>query len=187
MAETQHKIERTRLGLYTIKSPFFHDHRGYFHEIVPFGQLQREIGQNFSVGQTNVARSDTNVIRGMHAENWNKIVYAMTGVAYLAIADIRPESPTCGEVETFVIGPEDTEDTRYAILVPRGFANSICVIEGPVTYLYQTDARYDGTDTKAVAWDDPDLNIPWPVKDPILSERDKHNPTLRQVLAAVPA
>jgi dTDP-4-dehydrorhamnose 3,5-epimerase len=53
--------------------------------------------------------------------------------------------------------------------------------EEPVDYIYLVDAYYDGKDTRAVAWNDPDLKINWPITNPIISERDKNNPTLRQL------
>ena len=61
-------------------------------------------------------------------------------------------------------------------------ANSFCVTGNiDVDYLYLVDAYYDGTDTTAIAWDDPDLAINWPIKDPILSQRDKNNPRFREL------
>lgn len=61
-------------------------------------------------------------------------------------------------------------------------ANSYCITgDEAVHYIYLVDAYYDGIDTRAVAWDDPDLAIDWPIKDPIISERDKNNPRLRDL------
>lgn len=118
------------------------------------------------------------VIRALHAENWNKIVYPITGKMFAAIVDIRPGSRTFGRVETF----EFNEEIPKALFIPKGLANSICVVgEKPVHYLYLVDEYYDGKDTRAIAWDDPDLNIKWPVKNPIISERDMNNPTLREL------
>jgi len=165
------------LGLYTIKSPRYRDHRGSFHEIAVFDQLKKMAGIDFRVSQANISFNLQNVLRGLHAEHWDKIVYIATGIAFLALLDLRESSQTFGEHETFTINGD--EDDAYAVLVPRGFANSFCVIKGPVNYIYFTNARYDGTDQTAVAYDS--VGIKWPIKDPILSEKDSHNPTFRQL------
>ncbi|MCX6705317.1 MAG: dTDP-4-dehydrorhamnose 3,5-epimerase family protein, partial [Candidatus Woesebacteria bacterium] len=66
--------------------------------------------------------------------------------------------------------------------ITSGIANSFCNFgKENAHYLYLVDNYYDGSDKKAVAWDDPDLNIKWPIKAPILSDRDKNNPRLRDV------
>ena len=128
--------------------------------------------------QADHSYSVPGVIRALHAENWNKLVYPLTGKAFSAIVDIRPDSPAFGKIETF----EFSEDNHKALFIPKGLANSICVHGNmPVHYLYLVDAYYDGKDTRAIAWDDHDLNIKWPIKNPIISERDKHNSTLREM------
>ena len=74
------------------------------------------------------------------------------------------------------------KNNRFALFISKGLANSFCnfgVIDSD--YLYLVDSYYDGSDKKAIAWDDPDLNIKWPVKNPILSDRDKNNKTLREM------
>ncbi len=83
-----------------------------------------------------------------------------------------------GIIETLTL--DASEPT--ALFIPKGLANSICVAgDQPVNYLYLVDSYYDGTDLRAVAWDDPDLAIDWPIDDPILSDRDRANPTLREL------
>jgi dTDP-4-dehydrorhamnose 3,5-epimerase len=122
--------------------------------------------------------SKPGVIRALHAESWNKLVYPMTGRMFAAIVDIRPESETFGKVETFEF---DAAEPR-ALFVPIGMGNSICVHgDEDVHYMYLVDQEYTGQDTRAIAWDDPDLAIAWPVENPIISDRDKNNPTLREM------
>jgi dTDP-4-dehydrorhamnose 3,5-epimerase len=67
------------------------------------------------------------------------------------------------------------------LFVPSGVANSYCVLSDQADYTYQVTAYYDGSDKRAVAWDDPDLAVPWPISDPILSERDLQAPRLREL------
>lgn len=163
-------------GLYKLVRPIFNDDRGFFREVFHMNELE-EVGIDFKPVQWNHSLSKKGVIRAIHAENWNKLVYPATGTMFAAIVDIRPGSETFGRVETFTFSPDD----RYALFVSKGLANSICAVEGDVNYMYLVDAYYNGTDMRAIAWDDPDLNIYWPVDKPIISERDKHNPKLREL------
>jgi len=165
-------------GLLILERPTFEDGRGFFREVFHIDELEKLIGGKFNLAQWNHSCSKKGVIRGLHAENWNKIVYRVTGKMFTAVVDIRIESQTFGKVETFIL--DDTN--RIALFIPKGFANSVCTMgDEDVNYLYLVDAYYDGTDTKAVAFDDPDLSIDWPVKNPIVSQRDKNNPRLREL------
>lgn len=172
-------IKKTSIdGLLILERPTFADERGFFREIFHKDELEYVLGIKFEGVQMNHSRSNPGVLRGLHAEKWNKIISPVNGQAFLAIADIRPESETFGKFESFSINDEN----RVSLFVPVGLANSICVTgNDPVDYFYLVDAYYDGKDTRAIAWDDPDINIPWPLKNPILSDRDKNNPKLREL------
>ena len=158
-------IKQTSIpGLLILERPVFSDERGFFRELFHKNELEEVAGIKFDGVQMNHSHSKPGVIRGIHAEAWNKIIY--------------PDSPTFAKVETFTIN----NNNRIGLFIPNGLANSLCVIgDQPADYIYLVDAYYDGSDTRAVAWDDPDLNINWPVKDTIISERDKNNPTLRNL------
>lgn len=179
MTDKNEYIKKTSIpGLVVIERPTFKDERGFFREAFRLNELEEVTGIKFNIVQWDHSYSVPGVIRALHAENWNKLVYPLTGKMFSAVVDIRPESPTFGNVETF----EFTEENPKALFIPKGLANSICVHgEEPVHYLYLVDSYYDGTDTRAVAWDDPDLNIKWPIKNPIISDRDKNNPRLRDL------
>lgn len=164
-------------GLLLIERPMFRDQRGFFREAFRLNELD-SLGIKFRPIQWNHSFSKPRVIRALHAENWNKLVYPITGTMFAAVVDIRPESKTFLKIEKFTFNEENPK----ALFIPRGLANSICVVgDKPVHYLYLVDAYYDGRDTTAIVWDDPDLAIDWPVKSPIISDRDKNNPTLREV------
>ena len=172
-------IKTTKIpGLLVLERPIHSDERGFFRELFHKDELEQMAGIKFDGVQMNHSHSVPGVIRGIHAESWNKIIYPVCGQVFIAIVDIRPDSPTFAKVETFNIG----EDNRIGLFIPNGLANSLCAI-GPniVDYIYLVDAYYDGSDTRAIAWDDPDLNINWPIKNPIISERDKNNPKLRDL------
>lgn len=172
-------IKTTSLsGLLILERATHEDERGFFREVFHLDKLEEVLGCEFKPVQWNHSKSKPRVLRGQHAENWNKLIYPVNGELFAAITDIRPDSPTFGKFETF----EFSDENRFALFIPKGFANSYCVTgQSEVDYLYLVDQYYDGTDTKAVAWDDQDININWPIKDPILSERDKNNPQLREL------
>lgn len=172
-------IKKTSIpGLLILERPNFPDERGFFREIFHLDELEKWLGFEFKPVQMNHSRSLPGVLRGLHAEEWNKLIYPVTGRAFLAVVDLRPDLPSFGKVETFTIDDEH----RYGLFIPNGFANSIAVVgEEPVDYIYLTDAYWDGSDRRAIAFGDPDLKIRWPIKNPILSERDKQNPRLRDL------
>jgi dTDP-4-dehydrorhamnose 3,5-epimerase len=165
-------------GLFVVERPTMADDRGFFREVFHLDELSFKIGFEFNPVQWNHSLSHKNVIRALHAENWNKLVYPVTGTMFAAVVDIRPNSPTFGKNETFTFSPDD----RKALFLPAGMANSICVVgDEDVNYLYLVDKYYDGSDTRAIAWDDPDLAIEWPIQEPIISDRDRNNPKLREM------
>lgn len=164
-------------GLYIIERPTNGDERGFFRESFRMSELEEALGHPVRFVQENHSRSPRGVLRGLHAEHWEKLVYVPRGEVFTATADIRPESPTFGQVQTFILG----DNNRLKLFLPRGLAHGYAVLSEEADYLYLVTAYYDGTDTHAVAWDDPDLAVPWPIKDPVLSARDLHNPTLREL------
>lgn len=172
-------IKKTSIpGLLILQRPIHKDARGFFREIFRQDELKEVSGIKFEGVQMNHSHSNTGVLRGIHGERWNKIIYPLNGEVFVAIVDIRSDSSTFGKVETFTINDEN----RFGLFIQSGLANSLCVIsEGSVDYIYLVDAYYDGSDTRAIAWDDPDLAINWPIKNPIVSQRDKSNPRLRDL------
>lgn len=164
-------------GLLKIVRKTFTDDRGFLREVFHLDEVQNISGIDFKPVQWNHSLSKPGVLRGLHIEPWNKLVYPVTGQMFAAIADLRPDSPTFAKVETFAFGGENE---LYALFIAEGLANSVCVVgDQPVNYLYLVDAYYSGM-VKAFAYNDPDLNIVWPIKNPIISQRDRENITLRQ-------
>ncbi len=175
-------IEHTDIeGLLVVRWETHGDERGFFRQTYQIAELAEALGREPVLRQGNHSRSQPGVLRGFHAEPWDKLVYVVRGLAFAAIADIRPDSPTFGEVRSFLLGDEPGERVRLFISV--GLANSFCTLgDGPTDYLYDvSDYWRPGIDKRSVAWDDPDLAVEWPVAEPILSEADRANPTLREM------
>lgn len=175
-------VERTDIdGLLVVRWDTFADERGFFRQTYQRKELEAAVDRAVDLVQGNHSRSAPGVLRGFHAEPWDKLVYVVSGTAVAVIADVRPESPTFAETRSFVLGDEPGE--RLRLFIGQGLANSFCVVgDRPADYLYDVGDYYrPGLAKSAVAWDDPDLGVDWPVAEPSLSPADEHNPTLREL------
>lgn len=172
-------IEPTAIeGLLVVRWDTHGDDRGFFRQTYQLGELEAALGRPVAFLQGNHSRSAAGVLRGFHAEPWDKLVYVARGTAFCAIADLRPDSPTFGEVATFTLG--DPPGERVRLFVSEGLGNAFCTLT-EVDYLYDVSQEWrPGVDKRAVAWNDPDLAVHWPVADPVLSDEDRATPTLRQ-------
>ena len=171
-------------GLLFISHVKHTDDRGFFSEIIRIPELEAVTKTEFHIKQINHARSEERVIRGIHAENWNKFVFITTGLAFCAIVDVRESSPTFGKKEYFLMGIG--EDALHgSLFIPATLGNSVCVLKGPVEYVYCVDRLYKDRDTSgdmAISVFDPDLAIEWPLskEEMIVSERDTKAIILRE-------
>jgi len=173
-------VTRTSIvGLYVIEQPTHGDGRGFFRQTYMASELAEALGSRPAFAQGNHARSQPGVLRGFHAEPWDKLVYVARGRALAVIADIRPQSATFGTAEAFELG-DDTG--RRRLWVSEGLGNAYCVLgDEPADYLYDVTAEWrPGVDKRAVAWNDRTLAVDWPVTDPTLSDEDRTAPTLRE-------
>jgi dTDP-4-dehydrorhamnose 3,5-epimerase len=132
--------------------------------------------------QANLSRSVAGVIRGMHFHRLQSDLWIpVAGRATAALFDLRQGSPTQGQR----LNLELVADDPAALGIPAGVAHGFAATE-PFSLLYLVDREYTGDDEWGVAWDDPGLGIDWPVRSPILSDRDRANPSLDAVLADPP-
>jgi dTDP-4-dehydrorhamnose 3,5-epimerase len=183
--QIQNGVFKTQInGMFYIERPYHKDQRGFFSEVVKVPNIESYTGSPFQIKQINHARSEKNVIRGIHAEGWNKFVFIVSGVGFAAIVDVRTESSTFGNKEFFKLGLAE-DALSGCLFLPSGIGNSICVLDGPLDYIYVVDKLYEDRDTSgdlAISVFDPDLQIPWPIKreDMIISERDINSITLRE-------
>ena len=171
-------------GLLYIERSMFFDNRGFFSEIVRLPEIEAVTGATFTVRQVNHARSEQNVIRGIHAEGWNKCTFITRGKAFCGLVDVRPNSQTFLKKEYFLLGEGEGALTGVLFL-PSGIGNSLCVIDGPVDYIYLVDRLYSDRDTSgdaAISLFDPDLAMEWPIprEQMILSKRDENSVSIRE-------
>lgn len=168
-------------GLLVVERPNYVDNRGFFHEVARISELE-QAGIDFKPVQISHSMSLPRVIRAIHTEYWQKLIYPVTGKLFAAIVDVRPDSLTFGKHETFIFDNTKRDSSHKALFLPPGMGNSLCVIgDEPVHYIYAVDEYWDNSKAKGIAWNDPDIGIDWPIKDPIISERDTKNPTLREL------
>lgn len=173
-------IERTSItGLLIVRWATHADNRGFFRQSYQQSELSESLGREITFRQGNHARSQPGVLRGFHAEPWDKLIYVAKGLVMAAILDMRPASATFGDVETFVLG--DPPGERIRLFVSSGLGNAYCTYgDDDVDYLYDVTEEYRPVDKSAVAFDDPDLNVAWPINSPTVSADDRSNPTLRE-------
>jgi dTDP-4-dehydrorhamnose 3,5-epimerase len=142
-------VERTAIdGLLVVRWETHGDERGFFRQTYQAAELADALGREPAFVQGNHSRSGPNVLRGFHAEPWDKLVYVVRGTAFCAIADIRPDSPTFGAVETFTLG--DAPGERVRLFVSEGLANSFCTLTD-VDYVYDVGGYFTPAST-SVRW-----------------------------------
>ena len=170
-------------GLFFLPHKTFTDERGFYKETARIPELEAVLQQPFVIKQLNQSRSETNVIRGFHAEDWNKLITVTSGYCFCTLLDVRPNSETFGQFETFYLGTH-ADALQGSLFVSRGIANSLCAIAGPVDYCYAVDALWaerDPAGDVAINIFDPDVQVEWPVSHEklIFSERDAQSINLR--------
>lgn len=165
-----------------IEPTVFKDNRGFFMESFNL-QKYEALGMNDNFIQDNHSLSiDKGVIRGLHYQQnpmaQTKLVRVITGAIFDVAVDIRRGSPTFGKW----IGVTLTEDNHRMLLVPKGFAHGFCTLAENTHVQYKVDEYYSPENDRGIAWNDPELNIDWPTANPILSDRDSHQPLLRDAV-----
>ena len=173
-------IETALPGVLIIEPKVFGDQRGFFLETFQ-AHRYREAGITQPFVQDNHSRSQKGVLRGLHFQRsrpQGKLVSVSRGSVYDVAVDINPESPTCGQF----VGVELNDDNHRQFWVPPGYAHGFCVLSDTADFQYKCTDLYYPEDEGGLIWNDPDVNIPWPMETPKLSAKDQSNPTLRQLL-----
>lgn len=167
----------TRLeGLVLVEPDVFPDERGFFLETFNAPRYAAH-GILETFVQDNHSRSVRDTIRGLHYQappGQAKLVGVARGRIWDVALDIRRGSPTFGEWEAF----ELDDAAHRQLFIPVGFAHGFCVLSEVADVTYKVSSVYDPTLERGIAWDDPALAIPWPAKQPRVSERDQRNPRL---------
>ncbi|OGE72428.1 hypothetical protein A3H40_04250 [Candidatus Daviesbacteria bacterium RIFCSPLOWO2_02_FULL_38_15] len=175
-------IETGIKGLLIFEKKLYRDARGWYQEVYRVDDIVKALGINdLVIKQSSFTYNLPKTLRGLHAEPQYKLITPLSGKIFVAIADIRVDSPTFAKVEFFLFDNQKIATPRKTLVISPGLANSMEVVgEDGALYHYAVSSVFDPGQTKrSVIWNDPDLKIDWPIKDPIVSDKDKSNPKLR--------
>jgi dTDP-4-dehydrorhamnose 3,5-epimerase len=171
-------VRETRIkGLYEISLVVNVDARGSFREAYQREKLTALGLPDLGPVQWSISvNNERGTLRGIHAEPWDKYIHMITGVAFAAIVDLRPDSETFQQYETFTL----TQDN--AIFVSRGLGNSFQVTSDGGVYGYLVNAHWSPeAKYTLVSYKDPQLAIPWPVSPAVVSDKDEGHPPLSEL------
>ena len=160
-----------------IEPKVFGDERGFFLETFQADRYANLAGINLSFVQDNHSRSSKGVLRGLHFQKTKpqgKLVRVVRGEVYDVAVDIRQDSSTYGQWEAVIL----SEENKTQFWVPPGFAHGFVVLSETADFEYKCTDDYDPSDELRMFWNAPDLNIPWPIDNPKLSEKDVNAPKL---------
>jgi dTDP-4-dehydrorhamnose 3,5-epimerase len=156
-----------------IKPQVFGDERGFFMETYQYRRYSTLAGMTLPFVQDNHSRSSMGVLRGLHFQKTKpqgKLVRVVRGEVYDVAVDIRQGSPTFGQWEAVIL----SEQNKIQFWVPPGFAHGFVVLSDSADFEYKCTDYYDPSDEGCILWNDPDLDIPWPIDNPTLSDKDAH-------------
>ena len=168
-------------GVLIVEPKVFSDSRGYFFESFNAREFAEKTGLDVTFVQDNESMSGFGVLRGLHFQlppfAQAKLVRCVLGRVLDVVVDIRWGSPTYGK---YVMCELTAEDHRM-FFVPKGVAHGFCVLSERAIFQYKCDEFYHPEAEGGIAWDDPDIAIPWPISlhDVALSERDRRHQRLK--------
>ena len=165
-------------GLVIIEPKVFGDIRGYFFESWNSQRYDAIIQARFV--QDNISFSRKGIVRGLHFQNPNaqgKLIQVLQGEVYDVAVDLRRSSPTFQKWHALLMSSEN----KKQFYIPPGFAHGFAVTSETALFHYKCTEFFSPKDEMALKWDDPDLNIPWPVESPTISERDAKGLRLRDI------
>ncbi len=179
----QIKIESQHFRDVAIIVPeIFQDERGFFSETFRADQFSA-LGLPTTFVQDNHSRSVKGVVRGLHFQ-WEppmgKLMRVTVGSAFLVAVDIRKGSPTLGKW----IGVEASAENRRCVWAPAGFARGFCALSDSTEIQYKCTGIYSNKAESGISWNDPAIGIEWPLRDVIVSDKDRNAQSLAQWLAS---
>jgi dTDP-4-dehydrorhamnose 3,5-epimerase len=162
-----------------VEPKVFGDPRGYFFETYSATRYA-EAGIEGPFVQDNVSRSRRGILRGLHLQHphdQGKLVFVLDGEVLDVAVDVRVGSPTFGRWVSALLSSEN----KHQLWVPPGFAHGFCVTSEHALFAYKCTDLYSPEDELGVAYDDSELAIPWPVAEPLLSDKDRRHPPLSAI------
>jgi dTDP-4-dehydrorhamnose 3,5-epimerase len=174
------KIELSIPGVWELRPKVFRDARGFFMETYHQTRFA-ELGITDSFVQDNHSSSVKGAIRGLHYQLRHpqaKLCRVVEGEVFDVAVDIRVGSPYFGQWSSVVL----SANHQNQIYIPRGFAHGYLALSDRVQFLYKCSDFYDPADERGILWNDPQINIPWNVTNPLVSEKDLRFANLSETL-----
>ena len=184
MSDRFRRIETRIDGVVLIEPRVIADDRGFFFETFRANEYA-DLGIEGPFVQDNHSRSVRGTVRALHFQlqpGQGKLVRAARGAVWDVAVDLRRDSPTYGQYEAFELSDENARQ----VFIPVGFAHGFCVTSDEADVTYKVTTYYDGPTERGIAFDDPAIGIPWPTDTPLVSERDRTNPTLKEIAPELP-
>jgi dTDP-4-dehydrorhamnose 3,5-epimerase len=166
-------------GLRVVEPDVHSDSRGALAEIW-HEHRYAEAGIHCRFVQENLSRSRPGVLRGLHLQHPNvqgKLITVLSGEIFDVAVDVRRGSPTFGRWDSVILSAHN----RRQFWIPEGFAHGFCVTGDSAVVVYKLSACHDPACEITIAWNDPALAIAWPVRRPVLSDRDRAAPALADI------
>lgn len=174
------QITETNLpGVLLLKPKIFQDERGFFLETYREEQLKAQ-GMDVHFVQDNLSLSQRNTVRGLHyqiEQQQDKLIMVMKGTVLDVAVDLRKGSPTFGQHTAVELSSEN----KHQMFIPKGFAHGFSVLSDEALVYYKCSDYYYPDGERGLFWDDSELGIDWKVSDPIISEKDQHQPLLNEI------
>lgn len=176
------KVIETKIkDLYILEPMVFGDDRGYFYESFNKESFEKLVGIEIDFVQDNQSMSGANIVRGLHFQNppyeQGKLVRVIKGEVIDVAVDIRKNSPTYGEYVSVKL----TGDNKKMFWIPPGFAHGFSSLKDETIFSYKCTNYYNKESEGSIAWDDSELAINWEVENPIISEKDQHSDSLKNL------
>ena len=167
-------------GLVELIPAVFSDNRGWFYEFYKESTL-KDAGIDLSFPQENLSFSQKGVIRGLHFQRaphgQAKLVTVISGSVLDVVVDLRANSRTFGKVYSCNLDSR----RKNMLMVPEGFAHGFAALEDSIFY-YKCSTVYNKASESGIVWNDAQLNIQWPVSEPLVSDKDKVLPSFEELL-----
>lgn len=167
-------------GVKVIQPTVFSDTRGFYGNVRE-ASLSRHAGYRFGLRPRQLFTLFSGVLRGLHYQDikpQGKLVRVVRGEVYDVAVDIRPDSPTFGKWEGIVL----SEENKTQLWIPPGLAHGFVVLSEIADFEYKCTDYYSPEHERCLMWNDPDVGVAWPVRHPVLSEKDKNGKFLRELI-----
>ncbi len=172
-------VETKIKGVFLIEPVVFGDHRGFFTETFKSNVFEKWGLPSKFIQDNHSMSLEAGTLRGLHYQKnpkaQTKLVRAIRGAIFDVAVDIRKGSPTYGQSVDVLL----TAENKRQLLVPRGFAHGFVTLSPQTEVVYKVDEYYSPEDDRNILWNDPAIGIHWPFSSPILNDKDKQAPLLK--------